>query len=78
MATFHHHPDGLIYVRDGQTEYCDTVANFLTDSDRPYVGLPSGVIERFYDPGKTHYFSTGRNQANQNLSWEVGDTISPN
>lgn len=74
MATFHHHPDGLIYIRDDQTEYRDTVANFVSDSGRPYVGLPSGFIERFYDPGKTHYLSTGRNQANQNLTWEIGDT----
>lgn len=74
MATFHHHPDGLIYIRDGQGGYCDTIDNFILDSGRPYVGLPSGYIERYYEPKKTHYLSTGSSQQNQNLTWEIGDT----
>ncbi len=74
MATFHHHPDGLIYVRNGEVVYCDSVANLEEDSGRNYVGFPGGFIERYYDPGKTHYLSTGSSQTKQPLSWEIGDT----
>jgi hypothetical protein len=74
VATFHHHPDGMIYIRDAVLAYCDSISNLETDSGRPYAGLPDGFVERYYDPGRVHYFSTGRDQKNLGVSWEVGDT----
>lgn len=75
MASFHHHPDGLIIIRESQAIlYSEAVENFVLDLGRPYTGLLAGFNERYYDPKKTHYLSDGKNQHNQSLTWEVGDT----
>ena len=52
MAQYHHHPDGLVYVRTPSVEYADTVANFALDGESvgtPVPSLPPGIVERLYD-----------------------------
>lgn len=65
MAQFHHHPDGLIYVRVGDRVYCDTSENFARDFGRSSV-LPDRIIERIYDDtkigGRHHLFDAAYNQ----------------
>lgn len=73
MAMFQHHPDGLIYVRNGSQVYCDTPANFALDLEQAYSGLPSGYIERIYEPGVRHVLGTGSRQDSQPVAWQAGD-----
>ncbi len=66
MAQFHHHPDGIVYVRgEVGRVYSDTAANFAKDFGEAST-LPAGVIERFYDDdkesGRHHLFDAGYNQ----------------
>ena len=52
MAQYHHHPDGLVYVRTPSAEYVDTVENFALDAGSigmPAPSLPPGIAERLYD-----------------------------
>lgn len=66
MATFHHHPDGLIYVRgEGQT-YCDTPQNFAADSGIAYEFTGR---ERIYEPVVRHFVD----DEPQPLDWPEGD-----
>ena len=63
---FHHHPDGLIYVRgEGQT-YCDTPQNFAADWGQTYEFTGR---ERIYEPGVRHFV----NDEPQSLEWPEGD-----
>lgn len=67
MPNFHHHPDGLIFVRTKSGIYKDTVDNFRLDLGQSYAATT--VVERFYEPGKRHVLN-GRPQA---LAWAEGD-----
>lgn len=73
MQNFHHHPDGLIYVRTDAGIYCDSVENFALDLGQPYPGLPEGFDERYYEPGVKHCLSTRTSAVPQELSWPEGD-----
>lgn len=67
MPEFHHHPDGLIFVRvDGKQVYVDAVENFNLDGGFAYTF--SGR-ERLYSPGQRHFVD---NQP-QPLEWAEGD-----
>lgn len=63
---FHHHPDNLVFVRDGGQVYQDTPINFAADLGEPYV---FAGIERIYEPGVRHFLD-GQPQP---LAWPEGD-----
>lgn len=76
MPNFHHHPDGLIFVRGEVETYCDTLENFEADYGQSLPALPEGMTERFYEPGVRHFFYNGYNAVPVNeLSWEWGDAV---
>ncbi len=70
---FQHHPDGWILIRTEVGTYMDTIANFELDYGQPYSELPDGYIGRYYEPGKSHYLSTGDTATPQDLSWLDGN-----
>lgn len=53
--------------------YRDTIANFKTDFGSSYPGLLDGYIGRYYEPGVSHYITTGDTAVPQDLSWAEGD-----
>lgn len=59
LPNFHHHPQGDVYVRTKDGIYNDSFQNFNTDlmkvSGRSYLGMPTGCIERYYEPRKRSY-----------------------
>ena len=62
MVEYHHHPDNVIYVRDGGASYMDTPENFAKDFGAPAPALPEGMIECIYEPGGRHvYFDKKQN-----------------
>jgi len=62
MGEFHHHPDGLIYVRpDSGTIYGDTLANFQLDYGQPAPALPVGTDEQLYTQDIRHAYKRGGN-----------------
>ncbi len=73
LPNFHHHPDGLIYIRTDSGIYVDTIANFVLDSEQSYDNLPGIYIERYYEPGITHKLKTDSSESPQSLSWSIGD-----
>lgn len=53
---FHHHPDGIIYVKNGIDVYQDTLENFTLDiAPLKYDGLPQNCGERLFVPDKCHF-----------------------
>src|SRR5215831_2762213 len=57
MGEFHHHPDGLIFVRPTSgTAYGDTLANFATDYGQPAPALPTGADEQLYTQNVRHSY----------------------
>ncbi|MGE5476573.1 MAG: hypothetical protein ACM3Q1_07965 [Bacteroidales bacterium] len=58
MAEFHHHPDGVIYLRSDAGIYAASPEDFSADLAAcglpPYAGLPAGFRERRYLPGILH------------------------
>lgn len=60
---FHHHPDGRIFIRDdaGEPVYAATLDEFRDDLAAlalpPYEGLPAGVRERRWQPGRHVVFT---------------------
>lgn len=66
MAIFHHHPDGIVFIRTQAGTYADTVDNFISDLGAAYS---FGGTERIYEPGKRHIVD---NQP-QDLAWSEGD-----
>jgi len=58
MGEFHHHPDGLIYVRpDTGTVYVDTLAHFQADYGQPAPALPlDGTDEQLYTQNVRHAY----------------------
>jgi hypothetical protein len=63
---FHHHPDGLVYVRGEGVVYCDTPQNFAADWGHPYEFAGR---ERIYEPGIRHFVDNEP----QPLEWAQGD-----
>jgi len=62
MIQYHHHPDGLIYVRGEQAGYMDTLENFARDYGHAAPALPVGMVECIYEPGGRHvYFDAKQN-----------------
>jgi hypothetical protein len=70
---FQHHPDGYIFVRTSSGTYMGTTDNFKKDYGGSYAGLPDGYIGRYYEPGVSHYLTTGDISAPQSLPWLEGD-----
>lgn len=73
LPNFHHHPDDLVYIRTESGYYLDTPENFALDMSGVYSGVPSGYIERYYEPGVSHQLRTSYSADPQNLSWAEGD-----
>lgn len=74
MNQFHHHPDGLLYMRTDSGIYAATVEQFELDSGLPYEGLPDGIKERRYTQGHSHIVMTDADtQVGRDVPWEVGD-----
>jgi hypothetical protein len=67
MTTFHHHPDGWIYIRGETQTYVDTPENFTLDLGQPYEFTGR---ERIYEPGVRHFVDNNP----QDLEWAEGDT----
>lgn len=76
MAEFHHHPDGIIYVRTEAAVYAASLAEFGEDLAAcglpPYVGLPPGYRERRYSPGVIRALYTADSQ-HADEDWTDGD-----
>jgi len=76
MAEFHHHPDGIIYVRTEAAVYAASLAEFGEDLAAcglpPYAGLPDGTRERRYLPGLLHAVYTADTQMDAG-PWPDGD-----
>ena len=66
MRTFHHHPDGWIYIRGETQTYVDTPENFALDLGQPYEFAGR---ERIYEPGVRHFVD----DEPQPLEWPEGD-----
>jgi hypothetical protein len=75
MAEYHHHPDGLIYVRAETAEYADTPENFALDYGAPAPALPEGERERIYTPGDRHVICGRYGDIAQEMPWPQGDAI---
>lgn len=73
MAQYHHHPDGIIFIRTDAGTYFDSIDNFEIDLGAQYPGLPSGFNERRYTPGIEHVLSNGSSAEPQPLAWPEGD-----
>lgn len=77
MAEFHHHPDGIIYLREGGAEYSAPLADFAVDLVAcglpAYAGLPDGFRERRYQSGGFHALYTGDSQTEGGV-WPEGET----
>jgi hypothetical protein len=74
---FHQHPDGLIFIRDGQTVlYSDTNENFESDFGIAVPELPPGADEQIYEPDKRHVFQDRENViSGGDRVWPQGDDI---
>jgi hypothetical protein len=73
FPNFQHHPDGFIFVRTEAGVYQDTISNFQIDFGSSYPAIPNGYIGRYYEPGVSHYLTTGNISAPQSLPWPEGD-----
>jgi len=73
MPNFHHHPDGLIFIRTDAGIYRETVENFEADLGGAYAGLPDGFSERMYEPDARHVLCDGAGAEPQPLKWGEGD-----
>jgi hypothetical protein len=71
---FQHHPDGWIIIKQAEDQfYFDTIGHFEADYGQAYPELPTGYIGRYYEPGVSHYITTGDTAASQPLQWLEGD-----
>lgn len=77
MAEFHHHPDGIVYLRGGGADYSATLADFAADLAAcglpAYAGLPDGFRERRYLGGGLHAVYTADSQT-EGGAWPEGET----
>lgn len=65
MATFHHHPDDVVFIH-GDVLYIDTPDNFAVDLGEVYEFAGR---ERLYEPGVRHFID----DEPQSLEWVEGD-----
>lgn len=76
MGEFHHHPDGIVYLRAGEIVYAASLAEFRNDLAAcglpPYAGLPPGYRERRYSPGAVRALYTADSQ-HPDTGWTDGD-----
>lgn len=75
MSQYHHHPDGLIFIRTSEAIYVDTLANFELDFGASAPGLPEGFNEQFYEPGVRHFYANHNEALPLSLEWIDGDMI---
>jgi hypothetical protein len=62
MGEFHQHPDGEIWIRNGNgNNYHDTPENFARDFGEAAPALPAGANEQIYTQGQRHCFMGGGN-----------------
>jgi hypothetical protein len=74
MKRFQHNADNLVIIIDEEKQYIDTVDNFVLDLGEDYSsGITEPNNQRYYEPGKSHWFSDGSNAKPQELSWGKGD-----
>lgn len=73
---FHHH-DGFIRIVSDNKVYTDSIENFKVDlsaaMDAEYPGLPDGHVGRYYNPGQSHYLTTGDTARPLQREWPEGD-----
>lgn len=76
MAEFHHHPDGIVYLRGKEGFYGATLSDFGADCAAcgvpAYAGLPAGARERRYLPDRFHAVYTADTQM-AGGDWPEGD-----
>lgn len=80
---FHHHPDGIMYIRDGAggTLYAERSEDFADDlaaAGLPaYDGLPVGAYERVYknDPAPRHLIRFEHGFDDAQAPWSFGDAV---
>lgn len=76
MAEFHHHPDGIVYLRGEGVFYGAALSDFGADCAAcgvpAYAGLPAGARERRYLPGRFHALYTADTQI-AGGDWPDGD-----
>lgn len=76
MAEFHHHPDGIIYLRAEGETYAGSLDRFaaaVAARGLPaYGGLPDGIRERRYVVGAFHALYTADSQLDGG-DWPHGD-----
>lgn len=72
---FHHHTlTNLVRVADGSAVYVDTSDCFAADNGAVASALPTGAIERIYEPGIRHAISNGTSiVAAGPQPWPYGD-----
>lgn len=79
MAIIRHHPDGIVYIKDGALQYIDTLENFNIDYGQPMPPLPGNTISRYYSTNGYHKCSDGESELNQNdadvIETELNDII---
>lgn len=76
MPEFHHHPDGIIYLRADGEIYAGTLEQFAADLAvcglPAYGGLPDGIRERRYVGELFHALYTADSQLDGG-DWPEGD-----
>lgn len=76
MTEFHHHPDGIIYLRGDGEAYAATLDSFTADLAScglpAYDGLPAGTRERRYLGAGAHFLYTADTQEDGG-DWPAGD-----
>jgi len=77
MFEFHHHPDGLIYLRTEAATYVEDLPGFAADAAAcglpPYDTDLGGFRERRYEPGAFHRLYTADSQFPAPADWPAGD-----
>lgn len=74
MQQFHHHPDGLIFLRTDQGVYSGTPEQFAEDFGEAAPALPPNCDERIYEPGARHALKNRQGMvAGGPRKWDFGD-----
>ena len=72
----HFHPDGDVFVRNGDRCYSDTPANFARDFGKEFPAMPAGAIEQIYEPSKRHAIHGPDGvMFGGDMPWEFGDEV---
>jgi hypothetical protein len=79
MSMVQQTPDGHLIVRSGSQVYLDTYANAALDYGVATPALPSGCIDRVYEPGVRHCCTDGFTVLYGGpVPWTVGDSYIAN